>query len=437
MSHLSTYEALKAGELKEIKELRLNNLGIEVFPEEIFSLFDSLELLDLSGNKLSDLPQDLYRFKHLKIAFLSSNQFKVFPEVLAQCPSLKMIGFKNNQIEYIPEDAFPAKLRWLILTQNRIEHLPKSIGKHIRLQKLMLAGNLLQSLPDELQNCSNLELLRISANNFHSLPTWLWQMPKLAWLAYAANPCSAFDRAKVKEIKFFDWHQFEILEKIGEGASGLIYKAYHTIQKKELAIKIFKGEMTSDGFPESEMDACIHIESHQNLVKVLGKLENHPENRKGLVMELLPVGYSNLGLPPTFESCTRDVFLMDFKLSFTQISKIVLQMTLVANHLHENNFLHGDLYAHNTLIDREMKVVFGDFGAATPFHKFEIEHQQIEVRALGYFVDDLLKIGFSETPIENKIESLLIEIRNSCLSEIPLNRPSFHNVIQLLIRESV
>ena len=46
-----------------------------------------------------------------------------------------MIGFKSNQIKTVPEKAFPPKLHWLILTDNKIEKLPKSIGDCILLQK--------------------------------------------------------------------------------------------------------------------------------------------------------------------------------------------------------------------------------------------------------------------------------------------------------------
>ena len=42
-------EELRSGKLLGIKKLKIEE-GLEHFPEEIFTLTDSLELLDLSGN---------------------------------------------------------------------------------------------------------------------------------------------------------------------------------------------------------------------------------------------------------------------------------------------------------------------------------------------------------------------------------------------------
>jgi Leucine-rich repeat (LRR) protein len=183
---MHTLEQLQSGSLIGTQHLKLA-CGLTEFPKEIYALADTLELLDLSGNQLFELPDDMFRFKKLKIAFFSDNLFTEFPKSLGLCPELEMIGFKANQILNIAEGALPAKTRWLILTNNQIKTLPRSIGSCIRMQKLMLAGNQLESLPEEMAHCVNIELLRISANRFQSLPDWLLDLPKLSWLAYAGN----------------------------------------------------------------------------------------------------------------------------------------------------------------------------------------------------------------------------------------------------------
>jgi len=180
---------LKFGVLHGEKRVNIS-CALTEFPVELFELADTLEVLDLSGNQLNRLPDDFSRFTHLRILFLSDNNFEVFPAVLSECPQLNMVGFKANRIKEIPEFALPEKLRWLILTDNRLEKLPASIGKLHLLQKLMLAGNRLTTLPSEMQQCRNLELLRISANRIEVLPEWLVNLPRLSWLAFAGNPCT-------------------------------------------------------------------------------------------------------------------------------------------------------------------------------------------------------------------------------------------------------
>lgn len=183
---MHTLEQLKSGQLSGVARLHLAE-NLSVFPTEIFELADTLEVLDLSNNQLDSLPDDFGRLHKLNILFLSNNCFTELPSVIADCPKLEMIGFKANQIVSIAEDALPKQTRWLILTDNKIERLPDSMGDLYRLQKLALAGNRLTHLPASMANCQRVELARLSANRLTSLPDWLFQLPNLAWLAIAGN----------------------------------------------------------------------------------------------------------------------------------------------------------------------------------------------------------------------------------------------------------
>ncbi|GAL61312.1 hypothetical protein [Algibacter lectus] len=62
-------EALKSGQLIGSKTLKLA-CGLETFPEEIISLSETLEVLDLSDNNLTSLPESITQLKHLRIIFL-------------------------------------------------------------------------------------------------------------------------------------------------------------------------------------------------------------------------------------------------------------------------------------------------------------------------------------------------------------------------------
>ena len=384
-------EQLQKGLLKGATSFKYAG-NLTEFPRELFELEDTLELLDLSNNQLRELPSDFDRFKKLKIAFFSDNLFTELPEVLGKCPNLTMIGFKSNLIQNVSEQSLPKQLQWLILTNNKIEILPNSIGNCEKLQKVALAGNKIKELPNSMANCKNLELLRISANELKELPLWLIELPRLTWLAFSGNPCT-YKPDFSNEIEAIDWAKIEQKEILGQGASGIISKAILKDEiEEEVAVKIFKGEVTSDGYPEDELATCLAVGRHPNLVPLKGKIVNHSEGKEGIVLELIPPTYKVLGNPPSFESCTRDVFTEDFKLSSEQKERILSGVKSAMDHLHSKGILHGDLYAHNTLFNEEGHAFFGDFGAAT---FFDIHHSTAELlktldyRAYQCLVEDL------------------------------------------------
>lgn len=311
-----------------------------------------------------------------------------------------------------PRAHSPPKLRWLILTDNAIETLPNSLGERPRLQKLALAGNQLTELPATMAQLSNLELLRISANNITHFPTQLLCLPKLAWFAFAGNPFSQINTSN-QSVPVVTSSDFTLHEVLGKGASGIISRAtWNTPQvnlPSDIAVKVFKGEITSDGYPNDELQACLKVGNHPNLIQSLAQVSQG--DYLALVMNLIPDHYRNLGLPPCFDSCTRDRFPDGFTLSIKQIVKIVNQISDVFEYIHENKVCHGDLYAHNTLYDTQANIIFGDFGAATMYHMLNESQQQqikkIEGRALNYFIDDLLQVCEEQDKQSSDYQQLL------------------------------
>ncbi|WP_115898529.1 leucine-rich repeat-containing protein kinase family protein [Marinomonas pollencensis] len=414
---MQTLQQLNSGALKGVKRLQLAE-NLSEFPEAIYSLADSLEILDLSNNALTSLPDDLARLSNLKILFCSNNQFTELPEVLGSCPKLEMIGFKSNQIRKVSGAALPRITRWLILTDNQIDALPDEIGLLPRLQKLALAGNQLRHIPESIKGCQNLELIRLSANKLSSFPDVLLRLPKLAWLAFSGNPFCA-DRHYHQEFKTVAAEDLILHQVLGQGASGVISKA--TWQRNlygfpdKIAVKVFKGEVTSDGYPDDELDACLSIGVHENIVKPLAQI-SEPEC-SALLMELIPEDYQNLGQPPSLVTCTRDTFTQGQAFSIQKIDFIVTQMDAVLQHFMDKEISHGDLYAHNVLINPDGHILFGDFGAASKYANLSAEQkqgiQQIEHRAMGHFIDDMLSLcvaSDSKSELYQALRQRLIEL---------------------------
>jgi hypothetical protein len=434
----TTLEQLRNGQLAGARQLKLA-CGLGEFPREIFDLADTLEVLDLSGNAMTMLPDDLPRLRKLRIFFASNNPFTELPEVLGECSQLSMVGFKANRIREVSGKALAAQLRWLILTDNEIEMLPAEIGACSQLQKLMLAGNRLRELPEELAACSRLELLRLAANRLGELPRWLLRLPRLSWLAYAGNPFSEAREAAAlidTPIAGILWEQLTLEQPLGEGASGVIYRAAlrqdRSDEARPVAVKLFKGAVTSDGLPDCEMAACIQGGDHANLIPVTGKVEDHPAGTHGLVMELIDPQFGNLAGPPSLASCTRDIYADGTRFDPASALNIAHGIAAAADHLHRRGVMHGDLYAHNILYDGHGHALLGDFGAASFYSPDDRDIggalQRVEVRAFGCLLEELIERCdglHSQTDIATK----LLALKENCLSDAVDSRPLFGEIV--------
>ena len=393
---MHTLEDLKSGTLTGAQAVRLVNLGLTEFPQALFALADTLEVLDLSGNQLTSLPDDLQRLHRLRILFCSNNPFAHLPTSLGDCEQLEMIGFKACAIAQVSGRSLPPRLRWLILTDNQLSELPAALGQRPRLQKLMLSCNRLTALPD-LRDCKALELLRIASNNFNEIPATLPALPNLAWPALAGNPLTAdAEHAALEDAHHLaiSYDELEIGELLGEGASGHIHRATLKRNNEAIAVKVFKAAFTSDGTPQSELAAGLAATGHPNLLAPLAVVEGHPQGRLAVAMSLLPPQYVNLAGPPSLASCTRDVYAADTRFTPSIAKRLLSCIRAALVHLHAHGVLHGDLYAHNILWNPATgDAVLSDFGAAMlssalpPAQRAQL--QAIEWRAFAHLENEI------------------------------------------------
>ena len=425
-------EALRAGRLHGVQRLDLTQLGLRELPREVFALADTLEILDLGGNALEDLPADLPRLHRLRILFCTGNRFERMPEVLGRCPALEMVAFKSNRLREIPAAAIPPRLRWLILTDNQIDALPDTLGDCPRLERLALAGNHLAALPASLARCEQLALLRIAANRFDTLPDFLLSLPRLAWLAFGGNPLTVPHETAVLQhspLPRQPWPQLEVQALLGQGASGQIHRVRdHAGQLR--ALKIFKGELTSDGLPSSELAASLQAGRHPHLIGVEARLTEHPTQAEGLLMPLVDPACSPLAGPPSLDSCSRDVYAPALRFTPQALLRLAAGLAEALRHLHERGVAHGDLYAHNILHDGAGQAWLGDFGAASLLQALPAAQaeavQGLDMLAFGHLLEEGLARCDGAPP------ATLIGLRAACQQQVPDRRPLARDVAAAL-----
>ncbi|TAE74254.1 MAG: hypothetical protein EAZ85_04990 [Bacteroidetes bacterium] len=190
---------------KNLEELDLSGNNIMIIPDEIGNL-EKLRIFNINSNRLQRLPiniKKLTQISHLGIAY---NKFKVFPDEVNELTSLKTFDISGNQLIEIPEDIKNLKnLTDLYCAHNNLTFLPKNIGKLTKLRTLFAFNNLIKKLPNEITNLKELSNLQMYNNNLTELPNTMGEMKGLVFLGVSKNnfkeiPKELTDIPKLKKL---------------------------------------------------------------------------------------------------------------------------------------------------------------------------------------------------------------------------------------------
>jgi hypothetical protein len=399
------------------------------FPQAVFEYADEVEILDMSDNQLTTLP-DLSQLINLRVAFFSNNPFETVPtNAFAACEKLELLGMRSCDIHSFDDAPLPTSLRGLILTDNKVTELPKSIGSCTRLQKLMMTGNQLTELPRELSNCRSLEIVRLAVNKLAVTPEWLFELPHLAWYADSSNPYSLSLTSQPPEIA---WRDITFGAELGHSVNNVVYYG-RLADGREVAVKQFGHELVTDGLPANDMNACLAAGNHPNVIGGIGKVIGAPDAYDRLIMPLVSSDFKVLGDPPSLNTICRDVYLNDRVFSTEFVIHVLQTVAAGMEHLHSKGVMHGDLYAHNILANQDGESCVGDFGGASLYALGSSGgklREQIDVRAFGYLAEEL--IARISPPSVDTVALGLQSLRDSCLDENARKRPTFTEISSFL-----
>ncbi|KAM4525908.1 leucine-rich repeat-containing protein 20 [Fundulus diaphanus] len=105
---------------ENIRIITLAENKIKAISRKFFSTFTQLRELDLQGNILTKLPDEVVEMEHMTSINLANNSFAVFPEKLTEIATLERIDLEGNSITELPLEklsAMPA-LKWLNVKSN-------------------------------------------------------------------------------------------------------------------------------------------------------------------------------------------------------------------------------------------------------------------------------------------------------------------------------
>ncbi len=174
----------------EVYHLDLSGQTLRFLPNEINQL-KNLEKLELRHNSLRDIPEEITQLKQLSLVDLGNNPLlnaqTVLP-LLIQLPALQDLILDSCTLEKLPLlTSKPPKLKHLNLSHNQIAHFPAYLWTWPELRKLNLAYNQLQQLPMPGRASSHLTHLYLQANQIYTLPQALDQFKYLKELNLTYN----------------------------------------------------------------------------------------------------------------------------------------------------------------------------------------------------------------------------------------------------------
>ncbi|MDR2794057.1 MAG: AAA family ATPase [Treponema sp.] len=133
-------------------ELDLSNLGLEHFPAELIDVPDIVQALNLSGNKLDELPPAISAFTALESIDLSGNRFSKLPETIINLQNLRKLKINDNDLVELPENIDRLfLLETLDVSHNRLIRLPDSIKNLRRLKNFDFNLNKLAEVPNSVK----------------------------------------------------------------------------------------------------------------------------------------------------------------------------------------------------------------------------------------------------------------------------------------------
>ncbi|WP_372365761.1 leucine-rich repeat-containing protein kinase family protein [Candidatus Uabimicrobium sp. HlEnr_7] len=167
--------------------LRSNQIISKGIPQEIGNLI-KLQELDLSFNRLSYIPKEIFKLRNLSSLSLGNNSIEKASKGIGELHKLQKLELGSNRITSLPEEI--GQLRNLSLLKiggNQLTCLPKGIGNMAMLRELYLAENRITKLPEEIGNLKNLEKISAFKNKINFLPREIGCLSKLSELSIGEN----------------------------------------------------------------------------------------------------------------------------------------------------------------------------------------------------------------------------------------------------------
>lgn len=221
---------------------------------------------------------------------------------------------------------------------------------------------------------------------------------------------------------------YEILGELGSGGMGHVYLAKDSKLKRDVALKVLSGSISSDSTDlvrfRREAQALAALK-HPNVVTVYSVEES--DGAPYLVMELV-------------EGVTLDTLVRDKRLDSKQFFKLACQLTEAVAAAHSAGIVHRDLKPSNLMLDSQGMVKVLDFGLAKPsalgaaqISTATATEDGLLIGTVPYMSPEQLQGG--EIDARSDVFSLGIVLYELATSEHPFESPTIAGTISAIMRD--
>jgi serine/threonine-protein kinase len=146
---------------------------------------------------------------------------------------------------------------------------------------------------------------------------------------------------------------FELLDKLGGGGMGIVYRARQRSMDRDVAVKVLHPHLAADSS---------FVDRFYREAKASGKL-THPNIIRGIAAGEAG-GRFYFAMEFVDGETAADLLKQRGRISATEVAKIGLEVAQALQHAHSRQIVHRDIKPSNIMIDREGVVKVADLGLA-------------------------------------------------------------------------
>uniref|UniRef100_A0A2S2QAM5 Protein toll n=1 Tax=Sipha flava TaxID=143950 RepID=A0A2S2QAM5_9HEMI len=190
--------------IPNLTELYLRHNNIDILPRDVFKHLTQLVILDLGGNKISRIDEDLFYGISLKALLLDSNDLKTWS---LNVQSLKTLDLSNNRLISIEMDL--NNLLRLSLNKNfNLTTMPDQPFQNTSLQKIRFNYGHFTVPRRFLSSLNQLQSVHLVDLNINKVPEdMIWNSPNITELFLASNHLT-----EIPETFFQDSSKMKVLD---------------------------------------------------------------------------------------------------------------------------------------------------------------------------------------------------------------------------------